>query len=206
MKMFLSSVLSMTVGVLASLGQTPGSSKSVSLDVVESAGNSATLQNYRSSFSGYTNKTKSASRELAVSIRNMSGTLPGEFNVEWYFIGKRTGGTRRFLYDKGTKQLSMKPSEIAKFSIESKELVSTRAYSYYSGYTYSSGDKADGWIVRIKSGSEIVRVKTSNPQLEEFQKDAAAFEKFINAGDPAKPAPRIPATEQPPLNGGFLRP
>jgi len=155
----------------------PTASKSVFLDVVESTGSSKTVNHWRD-ISGAYSQTKTSSRELAVTVRNMSA-LPGEFEIEWYFFGKPASGTGRFLYDKGSKKVTLAPSAYEKVAIDSKELSNrtTRDYYYY-GYNYTSGDKADGWIIRAKAGDEVVRIKASNPLLEQMAQDSEAFAKL----------------------------
>jgi hypothetical protein len=164
------------VVVLTARGQAPATSKSVFLDVVESQGSSKTVNHWRD-ISGNYSQTKTSSRELNVNVRNMS-PAPGEFEIEWYFFGKPASGSGRFLYDKGSKKITLAPNAFEKVSIDSKELSNrtTRDYYYY-GYTYSSGDRADGWIIRAKVGDEVVRVKGSTALLEQLAQDPEAFAK-----------------------------
>ncbi len=162
---------------LGAQAQAPAAtSKSVFLDVVESTGSSKTVNHWRD-VSGAYSQTKYSSRELNVTVRNMAA-VPGEFEIEWYFFGKPASGSGRFLYDKGSKKVSLAPSAFEKVSIDSKELSAhtVRDYYYY-GYNYSSGDKADGWIIRAKVGEEVVRVKASTALLEQMAADPAAFAK-----------------------------
>lgn len=168
------------LAVFPAHSQAPATSKSVYLDAVESTGTSKTVNQWRDVYGAYS-QTKTSSRELGVTVRNMSA-LPGEFEIEWYFFGKPANGSGRFLYDKGSKKVTLAPSAFEKFAIDSKELSNhtVRDY-YYWGYNYSSGDKADGWILRAKVGEEVVRVKASNAQLEQLEKDKVAFEKFVKA-------------------------
>jgi len=172
----------------SALAQAPAASKSVFIDAVESAGDSKTINHWRYGDGSY-NKTKVATRELAITVRNMAA-VPGQFTIEYFFVGKPANGTRRFLYDKGTKDVTLAPSAFQKVSVESKELTSNavRDYYYY-GYSYKSGDKPDGWIIRAKVGDEIVRVKTSSPQLDQLAGDKDEFEKFVGKLDPKKKQP-----------------
>ncbi len=165
-----------------------GSSKSVFIDASESTGDSKTTNNWRYSDGSYS-KTKVATRELNITVRNMSA-LPGQFTVEWFFVGKPSSGTRRFLYDKGQRNVTLAPSAFEKISVESKELTSNsvRDYYYY-GYSYKSGDKPDGWIIRAKVGDEVVRVKTSSPQLDQLESNKAEFERFVGTMDSKKKSP-----------------
>ena len=169
---------------LPALAQTPAASKSASVEVVESNGSTATLDNWASAYGSF-DKTKATTRALGITVRNMSATAPGEFEVEWFFFGKPAGGGKRFLYDKGSKPLAMKPSATEKFAVASKELVHERYHSAYSGYTSHSGSKADGWIVRVKAGGEVIRAKGSDAQMEQLEKDKAALEAMLKA--PRKP-------------------
>jgi hypothetical protein len=160
------------------LAQAAATSRSVTLEAMDSAGNATTLDTWRSVYGSFS-RTKASTRELGITVRNMSGTLPGEFEIEWYFVGKRAGGTRRFLYDRGSRRIALKAGAFEKFVIESKELNSSKFHSASSGYTSHSGDKPDGWIVRAKTGDEVVRVKASSPQLEQLEKDREQFKRFI---------------------------
>jgi len=165
-------------------GQVPGTaasatSKSVFLDAVESTGNSTTVNHWRD-ISGDYSQTKTSSKELDITVRNMS-QLPGEFEIEWYFFGKPANGTGRFLYDQGSKKISVPPGAFLKVPVESKGLSAHTVRGYYwYGYNYTSGDKADGWVIRAKVGDEVVRVKASNPLLEQMASDPNGFSKLTS--------------------------
>ena len=166
------------VSILSAHAQVPATSKSATLDVAESQGNAANLARWASSYGSF-DKTKATTRALGITVRNMSTTAQGEFEVEWFFFGKPAGGGKRFLYDKGSQRLAMKPSAMEQFVAASKELVRQRYHSAYSGYTYHSGQKADGWIVRVKSGEEVIRVKGSDAQMEQLERDKVGFEAML---------------------------
>ncbi|EDY21159.1 hypothetical protein CfE428DRAFT_1452 [Chthoniobacter flavus Ellin428] len=165
-------------------GQVPGTavpatSKSVFLDAVESTANSSTVNHWRD-ISGDYSQTKTSSKELDITVRNMS-QLPGEFEIEWYFFGKPANGSGRFLYDQGSKKISVTPGAFLKVPVESKGLSAHTVRGYYwYGYNYTSGDKADGWVIRAKVGDEVVRVKASNPLLEQMASDPAGFTKLTS--------------------------
>lgn len=171
-----------TTAPAAPVGPPPtatATSKSVFLDAVESTGSSTTVNHWRD-ISGNYSQTKTSSKELNITVRNMS-QLPGEFGIEWYFFGKPAGGTGRFLYDKGSKKISVAPGAFQKVPVESKELSAHTVRDYYwYGYTYNSGDRADGWVIRAKVGDEVVRVKASNPLLEQMATDPDGFTKLTN--------------------------
>jgi len=182
---FLSALFSAVI-IVSAHGQAPATSKSVFLDVVESQGSSKTVNQWRD-ISGNYSQTKTSSRLLNVNVRNMS-PAPGDFEVEWYFFGKPANGSGRFLYDKGSKRVTLAPNAFEKVPIESKELSNHTVRDYYAySYTYSSGDKADGWIIRVKVGDDVVRVKGSNALLEQLAQDPEAFAKATkdtqDAGD-----------------------
>ena len=176
------SVVLAVIGFLALVGsvsgQAPATSRSVFLDALETPGDSKTTNNWRT-YDGSYSKTRVQTRDLGITVRNMA-TLPGKFTVEWYFFGKPTGGSGRFLYDKGKQELTLAPSAFQKIDVESKELSSNSVRDYYWwGYNYKSGDKADGWIVRVKVGDEVIRVKSSNAQLEQLEKNKAEFARLV---------------------------
>lgn len=172
--------------VLTAHGQAPATSKSVFLDVVETQGTSKTVNQWRD-ISGNYSQTKTSTRLLTVNVRNMSPS-PGDFDVEWYFFGKPANGSGRFLYDKGSKRVTLAPNAFEKVPIESKELSNHTVRDYYAySYTYSSGDKADGWIIRVKVGDDVVRVKGSTALLEQLAQDPEAFAKATKEGQEGEP-------------------
>ncbi len=152
-------------------------SKSVYLDV-KSSTSSSTLAASRDSFSSYYYKKQAKSSVLEVSVRNMS-PLPGKFSLEWYFFGRPTSGSKRFLFDRGQKDIELKPGAFTKIELESDELTSSRARSYYGYYHYRSGDKADGWAIRALVGKEVVRIKASNPNYERIMEDESELARYI---------------------------
>src|SRR3954462_7914313 len=85
--------------------QNAASSKSIYIDAAEGNGDSKSSPNWHP-YDGSFSKTRVATRELIITARNMSA-LPGKFTIEWYFVGKPTNGTRRFLYDKGTREVTL---------------------------------------------------------------------------------------------------
>ena len=175
------SLLLFTAAALAvppARAQEQAASKSATVDVVESNGNAATLDSWVSAYGSF-DKTKATTRALGITVRNMSASAPGDFEIEWFFFGKPANGGKRFLYDKGAQRLAVKPSAFEKFAVASKELTSERYHSAGTGYTYHSGDKADGWIVRVKSGGEVIRVKGSSVQFEQLEHDKAGFELML---------------------------
>ncbi len=174
---FLFTTFTCLATAVVTFAQAPTVSKSVTIDVADAGGDTSTTNKWRTYY-GSGARTQAVTRELSLRVRNMSAA-PGEFEIEWFFVGKETSGSKQFLYDKGSRPLLLKPGAFETFAIESKELSNYRYHSAYSNYRYKSGDKPAGWIVRAKVGDEVVRVKASSPQLEQLEKDKAQFDKFV---------------------------
>jgi hypothetical protein len=153
-------------------------SRNVSIEVKEAA-DAATVD--RGTGNARHSKTVVAKRELTITARNMSVSLPGEFEIEWFFVAKTPGGERRFLFDKGSRRIALQPGLTEKFVTESKELTNERSIRTDGNatYTYNRGGKPDGWIVRAKVREEVVCLKASRAQLEQLAKDSAQFQKFV---------------------------
>ena len=154
-------------------------SKNCSLDVVESAGTGTKSTITQTYTYGSTMSAKLATSKLTITLRNMA-PQPGNFTVEYYFVGKslRNGGT--FCYDKGSKAVPLGGGAFQDVVVESKSLESHTYRAGYDGHSNKMGEKPGGWIVLVKVGSAVVTTKTSSSQLDQLLSDKDAFDKFIN--------------------------
>jgi len=157
--------------------QTPQTSRSATIDVEERAGNANALNSWRSVY-GSSERTLAMTRNYTIVVRNLSAQ-PGEFDVEWFLVAKPAGGSRRFVYDRGQRHVSLKGGAFEKLVVAGKELSNYRYHSAVSDRTWKSGTKADGWVVRVKADGEVIRIKTSDPQLEQMVKKPEEFDRFI---------------------------
>ena len=116
---------------------------------------------------------------LDVEVRNFS-QLSAEAVVEWYFVGKPVTGQDLFVFDQGSKALTIASGSREIIGAESSELTSTvkKHLTLRSGYAggfqnnlpsasvKKSGSKVAGWIVRLIAGSQVLQVRASSPSLE----------------------------------------
>lgn len=72
-------------------GQAPALSKSAAIDVADNAGDSTTLDRWRSVY-GSNSRTTATVRELTINVRNMSGTLPGHIRCRVVFRRQESRG------------------------------------------------------------------------------------------------------------------
>jgi hypothetical protein len=156
-------------------------SQSVFVDVKDLGSNVSSSTNWRSVWGSYS-KDVTRARALEITLRN-SAKLPGEFLVEWYFFAVPARGGKRFLFDRGSKPVTMAPGAIEKATVVSDELNSSRSHYTYDYYSYSrthkSGTRPEGWIVAVSAGGKLLRVKTSSAQIEELYKKSDEFKALV---------------------------
>ena len=181
-------LLSLSVGtpLRAQVPVAPASavtSKSCSLDVVESAGTGTKSTITQTYAFGSTMSAKLATSKLTITLRNMAAQ-PGDFTVEYYYVGKSLRNGETFCYDKGSKAVPLGGGAFQNVVVESKSLESHTYRAGYDGHSNKMGEKPGGWIVLVKAGSAIVATKTSSSQLDDLLSDKDAFDKFVNHTSP----------------------
>ena len=72
------------LSVLPALAQTPATSKSATVDVVESNGNAALLDSWAGTYGSF-EKTKATTRALGITVRNMSAAAGG-FRIRFLHV------------------------------------------------------------------------------------------------------------------------
>lgn len=133
---------------------------------------------------------------LAVEVRNLSRSTD-QVVVEWYFLGKPARGGDLFVFDFGSRPLSVASASREIVEIESEKLTSTveRTLNFRSGYdggpqnnlpsasVKKSGSKAAGWIVRLMAENQVLQVRASSPSLERLGQDGEQLRRL--SGKPA---------------------
>jgi len=131
--------------------------------------------------------------QIAIEISLHSvGTPPtaNEYSVQWFFVAKDVNTKNRWVFDSGTKTI---PTGNMTVDIASQNLAEHRETdssaslaggaiaTINSGATnlsaipvstssssFKSGDKIEGWIVRLKHGNQIEKVDASLSELKDL--------------------------------------
>lgn len=138
-------------------------------------------------------QTASASEAVHISVRNFSAQ-PDTAHVEWYFVAQpvkpepgKPASEQQFVFDKGAKDVSLAANGTQTFDVESKEITATVArrdqarvgragkvnVNRNSLGAQQTGDKLDGWMVRVVADGKTVAAKGSSSSLEDIAKDDA---------------------------------
>jgi uncharacterized protein DUF4339 len=154
---------------------------SVTLEVKSlTAGSGAATTSGQYVYGSSTTYTKA--QKINIHVRNLKHE-PDEVEVEWFFFGKPATGNKRFMYDKGIKKLAIKAGGWEDTQVTSKELES-KVYNYDTTNQYKRGQKAEGWIVRVKAGEKIIALQASSATLEDLAKNPGEFESVLKAPVP----------------------
>jgi hypothetical protein len=116
---------------------------------------------------------------VEVALRTL-GREPVKAELEWFFTAKPMAGGKSFVFDKGSKELEVVPGPGLKEVLESETVSGRRAdYNYYGGGRVESGQKKEGWIIRVKENGVVTRIKASSTTLEAIAKDQVQLDSLI---------------------------
>ena len=128
----------------------------------------------------YQDPTRSVAIRIAVT--NMKAT-PSKVTLEWFFVAKVQTGNTRWVFDKGTEEVTVDAKTLFDEPRTSKDLVEA-GYSYLgSGSRTAYGDKIEGYIVRVMSGTKILAIAASSNPLEQIGRDPVKLEALIKAAE-----------------------
>lgn len=179
--------------------QSPGRKHSLSMDVrpISSGGATRSKSNLNihegQQYPGYyqtqdqnfsSTRKRGSGVGLAVEVRNLS-RFTDQVELEWYFLGKPARGGDLFVFDLGSRPLSVGSASREIVEIESDRLTSTveKTLNFRSGYdggfqnnlpsasVKKSGSKVAGWIVRLMADNQVLQVRASSPSLERLGQD-----------------------------------
>ena len=136
-------------------------------------------------------ETNKQSESVQVSVRNF-GQLPDTVQVEWYFVAAPAAHNtldKQFIYDQGTKSVTIAPGATETFPVDSKEIASQikrhnqvhldkkgNFHSEHSGKEKEVGAVLDGWMVRVVADGRALDAKASKDQLMDIVKDDAKLQ------------------------------
>lgn len=142
-------------------------------------------------------RTKSSKVGLEVEVRNL-GNRYETATLEWFFFGKPVTKGEPFIFDQGSKTVTLNGFDIQEMRVESTEVSNTvrkRSRSRYSRTSWygrgssnvtKSGHKLAGWIVRLVADGTVLQVRSSSPSLEEAGRRSdglSSFPRGVASGD-----------------------
>ena len=151
-------------------------------------------QNQTASSTG--KQTRNHSTTLGITIQSQDKT-PVDVTVEWYFFAKKEmnyRGGKEFLFDSGSKTLTIRPTGSETFDETSKVAQTTKTtkitgqnstntatndnYTSYSASESEGGTKITGWVVRMLVDGKVIATRGSDFKYEDAAKDPDKFEAF----------------------------
>ena len=165
-----------------------------------SNGTSEQPETVGTNISGQATKTRirNSRNTLEILVRNL-GRAEETAHLEWYFLAKDVGSGNTYVWHQDWHDFTLLPSAQSKELAESENLVTTavRTLSYHStGSTYSqevvTGGRSVGWIVRMLVGDKLVKVRASNPALEQTGSDPAQMAALLKQKPPVAPSSGSP--------------
>lgn len=139
-------------------------------------------------------QTRNHTTTLRVNMRSLDKT-PDEVTVEWYFFGKTVQNHRsgkEFVFDSGTKTVSIAPTGGATFDVTSKVAQTKRTTTTtannnnnnntagnrnisYNTTENQSGTEISGWVVRMVVDGKVLDAKGSDFKYTDAAKDPDKF-------------------------------
>ena len=121
-----------------------------------------------------------------LTVRNF-GPQADNVRVEWYFVAdpiKKHGATGEdYIFDKGSKDVSLAAGATQQFTADSKEIATTEKktealhgggkHHQNFGQTKEGGSKVRGWFVRVMADGKVIDAKGSSQEYEDTAKDDA---------------------------------
>lgn len=150
--------------------------------------------------------SKDIDRTALIEIKMTPFSVPKEgFDLEWFFVAKTVTGRERWIFDAGMRH---SPSGREKLTVQSGPVQAQSdrridfalrplrteegtALAYTSVITdSSSGSRYEGWVVRIKSRGEVLRIEASLSELKALAlENPLIFDKALGLPLPAVPQP-----------------
>lgn len=143
-------------------------------------------------------RIRNSRNTLEIQVRNL-GRAEETAHLEWYFLAKDAGSGNTYVWHQDWHDFTLLPGAQSKELAESEDLVTkaVRTLSYHStGSTYSqeviTGGRSVGWIVRMLVGDKLVKVRASNPALEQIGLDSAQMTALLKQKPPVAPSSGSP--------------
>lgn len=119
---------------------------------------------------------------IEVQFRNAGeAATPGEYMLEWFFVGKDVKTKERWVFDAGSRRLDGTEDNIdiaSKVLKEHREhnsstslagaVIEGNAPTQTSSRKFKTGDKIEGWIVRLRRGGVIIKTDASLSELRDL--------------------------------------
>ncbi|MCE9608973.1 MAG: hypothetical protein K8R23_01975 [Chthoniobacter sp.] len=152
---------------------------------VRSVGTGGGAETSRSTSTNATQEVRARNSvtSLELKVRNLRKTpVTGEF--EYYFVANPEGKSANYVWNQGKRTVTVGSVQEAKEIFTSSELVHTKTRSITASRpstttkltTYDEswiGARPAGWIVRLVSHGEVIRVVASSTEYERVGRDAA---------------------------------
>jgi hypothetical protein len=130
-------------------------------------------------------KEKSETHTFSLKIRNNNA---GEktYIVEWYFIAEDLKGKNTWIYDWGSKEVTLAHGKKTEFQVSSKEITGVDTKYRYSNYRErtTEGGEYDGYLVTVRVGDEFIKQLTSKRNSRQYLKKALKMAEDVNEDFP----------------------
>ncbi len=163
-----------------------------------SSGGSPAASTSERTFEGSLSKIRvnKSQTTLEIQVRNLSREADTA-HFEWFFLAKGVAVERTYVWDKGERDVPVPPASQKKETVESEELASTITRTTTGSTTSSSssshtsekktGARPYGWIVRMSVGGKLVKVQSSNGEIDKIARDPAQFDQLLKQKPPKDP-------------------
>ncbi len=127
---------------------------------------------------------------LSVEVRNLAPAAD-QAKLEYYFFGKPMEKGDQFIFDSGSKDVSVNPAGRQTFDLQSSELEAREERNAHINKgavkgkaiqpktsEKKTGAKVAGWMVRLTADGQVLQVRASSPTFETLGKNDAQLSAF----------------------------
>lgn len=117
---------------------------------------------------------------LELLLRNMNAA-PAQAHLDWFFIAKDLELNHDMVWDRGERDVALAAGDTQKELIDSSETKRTTEHFAVGNGKFASkrGIKPRGWIVRLWSGNQLVRVHASSNEMETLGRNQATLDELL---------------------------
>ena len=196
-KAYLTGLLVLIAGSFPAFAQNPGQhSISISAETMQSGGLDQNADGTRANTVDvptgdhlathlHTSQTDSSSdsESIQITVHNFS-PMADSAEVDWYFVAAPLNGGQRYIADKGSKTVSLAGNGITTIPVTSNPINSQSTshsknkigrhgnmHRGTAGATQDSGDKLQGWMVRLVAGGRVLGSAGSTDDLADTARD-----------------------------------
>ncbi len=113
---------------------------------------------------------------VEVDLFNMRSD-PADLMIETLFVARPSSGSERWIFDRQTERIKL--DQNFNTVVISKPLTASVSFYRFSRTRRTTGDRIEGYIIRVLHGGDVLQVESSSHPLRRIGEDAAALDAIM---------------------------